>query len=105
MIFRQSLAALAVFAVVTAVHADYKSMDYGPFLNATYQVRTPANNVDYRGTFVPFEVPAGKTLIHAGGGYLFDCEMLRPVAWWTGGSLKLDGVVFSGGHGANPGPA
>jgi glucose/arabinose dehydrogenase len=100
--FRASL--FVALAIAPAVHADYKSMDYGPFLNATYQIRTPANNVAYRGTAIGFDVPAGKTIYQAGGGYIFDTEMLRPVAWWTGGSLKLEGVVFSGGHGANPGP-
>lgn len=91
-----------LFAAGSAVRADYKTMDYGPFLNATYNVKS-AGPI-YRGTGIGFEVPAGKTIMNAGGGYIFDTELLRPAAWWTGGFVKLDGVVFSGGHGPNPSP-
>ncbi|MEI7685634.1 MAG: DUF6797 domain-containing protein, partial [Planctomycetota bacterium] len=92
----------AALAVVPAAWADYKTMDYGPFLNATYNVKN-AGPV-YRGTGIGFDVPAGKTIMSAKGGYIFDTELLRPAAWWTGGFVKLDGVVFSGGHGPNPSP-
>lgn len=92
----------AAFAVVPTLRADYKTMDYGPFLDATYNIKQ-AGPV-YRGTAIGFDVPAGKTIMSAGGGYIFDTELLRPAAWWTGGFLKLDGVVFSGGHGPNPSP-
>jgi glucose/arabinose dehydrogenase len=88
-------------SISPAIRADYKTMDYGPFLNATYQTK---GGTVYRGTAIGFEVPTGKSITFAKGGYIFDCELLRPAAWWTGGFLKLDGVVFSGGHGANPNP-
>ena len=35
-------------------------------------------------------------------GVLFDTETLRVAAAWTGGFVKLQGVVFDGGHGTNP---
>jgi glucose/arabinose dehydrogenase len=38
------------------------------------------------------------------GGAIFDTEMLRYMAVWTGGFLKLDGVAFTGAHGPNPSP-
>jgi glucose/arabinose dehydrogenase len=100
----RSILLLALWAIPAFVRADYKTMDYGPFLNASYLIRTPANNVANRGTAIGFGIPSGKSIGAAGGGYIFDTEMLRPAAWWTGGFLKFDGVVFSGGHGANPGP-
>lgn len=35
-------------------------------------------------------------------GVLFDTELCRYAAAWTGGYLKLQGVVFDGEHGKNP---
>lgn len=95
--------AAALLAAAPALRADYKTMDYGPFLDATFQ-KNKANVLAYRGTAIGFDVPAGKTIMNAKGGYIFDTELLRPAAWWTGGFLKLDGVVFDGGHGPNPSP-
>ena len=95
--------AVALLAAAPVLRADYKTMDYGPFLDATFQTNK-ADRLAYRGTAVGFDVPAGKTIMNANGGYIFDTELLRPAAWWTGGFLKLDGVVFSGGHGPNPSP-
>lgn len=92
-----------LLAAAPALRADYKTMDYGPFLDATYQT-SGKNVLAYRGTAIGFDVPAGKTIMNAKGGYIFDTELLRPAAWWSGGFLKLDGVVFSGGHGPNPSP-
>ncbi len=95
--------ALAAITVAADVWANYETMDYGPFLNATYQTNKQ-NVLAYRGTAIAFDVPDGKTIMNAKGGYIFDTELLRPAAWWSGGFLKLDGVVFSGSHGANPSP-
>lgn len=49
--------------------------------------------------------PAGYTLPAdaALAGMIFDTELLRWSAGWTGGYLQLKGVVFDGGHGSNPG--
>lgn len=38
----------------------------------------------------------------ASAGVLFDTELCRYAASWTGGYLRLQGVVFDGGHGSNP---
>jgi glucose/arabinose dehydrogenase len=35
-------------------------------------------------------------------GVLFDTELCRYAAFWTGGYLNLQGVVFDGAHGTNP---
>src|SRR5205823_2243030 len=83
----------------------YQQMDYGPFLCATYEAKAPKGNVAYRGVAVPFELTTtgeggGKTK----AGVIFDTEMLRYMAGWSGGFIKFDGVAFSGAHGANPGP-
>lgn len=89
---------------LTAAAQDYKKMDYGPFLGATYQIKTPKDNNAYRGVALGFDVPAGKGLMSAQAGYIFDTEMLRPAGFWTGGFLSLKGVIFDGGHGSNPAP-
>jgi hypothetical protein len=38
-------------------------------------------------------------------GIIFDMEMLRYMAVWSGGFIRFDGVAFSGAHGSNPSPA
>jgi hypothetical protein len=80
--------------------AQYDQMDYGPFLSATFTAPWPAGNVAYRGVAVPLDGPSTT----AQAGYIFDTEMLRPMAAWTGGFIKYTGVVFNGDHGTNPAP-
>ena len=38
-------------------------------------------------------------------GVVFDTELLRYAAGWSGGFVQLRGVAFDGGHGVNPGIA
>ncbi len=92
-------------------------MDYGPFISATFVAPTPANNVTHRGIAVHFEarLPGDQigeakerrrvVKIDPGQcGLLFDTELLRYSAGWSGGFIRYSGVVFDGGHGANPAP-
>jgi hypothetical protein len=99
---RKSLLAslLLLAANSPAATAQWDQMDYGPLLSATYTAPWPANNVAYRGVAVPFDGPTPT----AQAGYIFDTEMLRPMAAWTGGFLNYTGVVFNGNHGTNPSP-
>lgn len=64
-LFRLAIVALLSTAA-TVARADYKSMDYGPFLNATFNVKS-AGPI-YRGTAIGFDVPPGKTLMSVSGG-------------------------------------
>jgi glucose/arabinose dehydrogenase len=96
--FLASLLLLAAGAPASA--APYDQMDYGPFLSATYVAPWPAGNVAYRGVAVPLDGPTTT----AKAAYIFDTEMLRPMAAWTGQFINYKGVAFDGGHGANPGP-
>lgn len=61
--------------------------------------QTKAKEFVYRGVVVPFELP-DKSKAAA----LFDTELLRYAAVWTGGFIKFDGIIFNGTHGANPAP-
>src|SRR4051812_36476492 len=99
---RRSLpAALLLSLLCTApAAAQSKEMDYGPFLAATFQIKSPANNTVLRGVAVPFE-GQGQS---AKAGVIFDTELLRYAAGWTGGFVKLEGVAFNGAHGTNPSP-
>lgn len=124
----------AVLAWTCSLHAqpqlrNYEKMDYGPFINATYAIQAPKNNTVYRGCAVGFDVPAdAKTVTLAKTGFIFDMELLRPAAFWTVPTpkpadpstdpkdpkkkpktepitfVRMEGVVFSGSHGANPSP-
>jgi hypothetical protein len=71
-------------------------IDYGPFLSATVLTRYPAGNATNKG--IAIRVGANRE-----GGMLFDTDLLRWSAGWTGGFLALTGVAFNGVHGANPG--
>ena len=86
--------------------APYDAMDYGPFISATFAL--PNGNVVHRGVFLPFDVPIpGEEAPGKAGlaGVIFDTELLRVAGYWNGGHITWTGVVFDGGHGANPGPA
>ncbi|EDY16758.1 putative large, multifunctional secreted protein [Chthoniobacter flavus Ellin428] len=80
----------------------WEEMDYGRFLSASF------NDTDNKTTLTGAERIAtnkgiGVKLGHDGNaGFIFDTELLRATGAWTGGWLKLKGVVFDGGHGPNP---
>jgi glucose/arabinose dehydrogenase len=103
--------------ISVGVAAPYDEMDYGPFLSATYTAPAPEKNLTHRGIAVrfearlpadePYEVKSGKKTIKidpAQCGVIFDTELLRYSAGWSGGFINYRGVVFNGEHGANPAP-
>ncbi len=99
---RPLFAASLLFVLLAAPPAEAQkkkgksnTMDYGPFLSATYRLQWPQKNLALRGVAVPF----------ADGGVIFDTELLRYAGAWTGGFIKMEGVVFNGAHGTNPSPA
>lgn len=52
-------------------------------------------NVSFRANIVPFDETAQ-------AGVVFDADTMRLAAGWTGGGLVLEGLPFTGGHGAFP---
>lgn len=75
--------------------AWFYQMDYGPFVSATVVSSFPNKNTTCKGVAVQVgtEDPAHM---------LFDTQLMRVAAGWTGEFLKLDGVAYSGSHGVNP---
>lgn len=70
-------------------------MDYGPFLSMTIEAEGPGRNIAYKGVMV--------TLDEATQTYaLFDEDLMRVAAAWTGGKLNWRSVVYDGSHGTHP---
>ena len=79
-------------------------MDYGPVISASFTVRKPEDpradkgpddNVTYKGHAIALNEDKS-------AGVLFDTELLRYAAGWTGGFLVLTGTVFDWKHGPHP---
>ena len=111
---RSFASALLCTLLLAAPAAAQSNMDYGPFLSATFQTPWPKHNTVLRGVAVHFDAPIpGEPAPKEGGkfakagvaGIIFDTELLRYAAGWTGGFIKLQGVAFDGAHGTNPSPA
>ncbi len=93
----------------------WEQMDYGRFLSASFnsQATKGADGKTIQGkttlegskagsaTNKGIAVKLGK---EGDAALLFDTELLRVAGGWTGGWVKLKGVVFDGAHGPNPGP-
>ena len=112
------LAALLAFTSLPAWAANWwEEMDYGRFLSASFIDNGAFKITDDKGK--EKQLPGRSTLDGAtriatnkgiavklgaanDGGLIFDTELLRATGAWTGGWLKLKGVVFDGGHGPNP---
>ena len=75
--------------------ARVEAMDFGPFLAATIVAPAPGANTANKGLAI-------KVGPHAEGAMLFDTDLMRWAAAWTGGFLNLTGVAFNGAHGPNP---
>ena len=101
---------LTVLAIAPTVHAQnddaawapadqsaWNVMDYGPFLSHTITAPLPAGNVAVKGIAIRLGKPGGPR-----AAMLFDTELCRAAAGWTGGFLNLNGVAFDGQHGVNP---
>ncbi len=81
----------------------YEEMDYGRFLSATFLNPEGKSTLDGKGSAANKGV-AVKLGADASAAMLFDTECVRMAGGWTGGWIKLKGVVFDGGHGPNPSP-
>ena len=100
-----ALACLAVVAPAADVSAQdaaamANAMDYGRFLSHTVTAPQPAGNVAVKG--IAIRLGAAGADGAPAGAILFDTELCRVAAGWTGGFLDLRGVAFTGEHGNNP---
>lgn len=99
---RFALTALLV-AVLPCGHATaqrrtgkpWSDMDYGPFLSMTIQAQYPEKNIAYKGILVTLDEA---TQTHA----LFDTDLMRFAAAWTGGKIDWRSVVYDGSHNTHP---
>jgi len=84
----------------------HMQMDYGPFLSASMMSDPKAKFRNGDGHFENSDVtPRGIAVKLAEewmDGIVFDCDTLRYSAGWIGGTFKLLGVPFDGGHGPGP---
>ncbi len=72
-------------------------MDYGPFLTTSVQC-AEEGNIAHKGIAIPLvDDDSGQR-----GAMVFDTDLLRYAAGWTGGFLQMNGVVFDGVHGTFP---
>ena len=103
--FIRSLIVPALLSVSTfpALAGKSDDMDYGRFLSATFLNAEGKSTLDGKGCAANKGV-AVKLGADAHAAMLFDTECVRMAGGWTGGWIKLKGVVFDGGHGPNPSP-
>ncbi len=73
----------------------WELMDYGPVLAATIVAQAPGANIANKGIAIKLGSPAVGTAV-------FDTDLMRWSAVWTGGFLNYTGIVFDGSHGPNP---
>jgi len=74
-------------------------MDYGPFLTASIEAPQPRTNIAFKGIAINVGANFGGTQNEA---VVFDTDLLRYSAGWTGDFVALKGVVFDGEHWAYP---
>lgn len=77
----------------------WEDMDYGPFLTASIEAPSPRTNIACKGIAIRLGSSANET---PNAAVLFDTDLLRCAAGWTGGFVALKGVVFDGEHWAYP---
>jgi len=73
-------------------HSSLLQEDF-PFQGACVTAKFPARNVAMKGLSIRVGPEANM---------VFDTELLRVSAGWTGGFITTHGVAFDGGHGAHP---
>src|SRR3954469_15627414 len=89
--------ALAALLLISPRAADAKRagilQDEFPFQAACISANFPAKNVALKGLAIR---------VAPNANVLFDTDLLRVAAGWTGGYFTTHGVAFDGGHGAHP---
>src|SRR5215208_468705 len=87
-----SVAIFASFAAERRSGANYFQEDF-PFQGACISAKGPGTNVALKG----FALRVGN-----GANMLWDTDLLRFPAGWTGGYITGNGVVYNGSHGQHP---
>lgn len=91
------LSAACALVALNAVAAERKGSNFFqddfPFQGACITAKGPGNNVAMKG----FAIRVGN-----GANILWDTDLLRVAAGWTGGYLTGKGVVYDAGHGTHP---
>ena len=77
----------------------WADMEYGPFLSASIEAPQPATNIAFKGIAIRLAEAFGGQQNEA---VVFDTDLLRYSAGWTGDFVALKGVVFDGEHWAYP---
>ena len=77
----------------------WQAMDYGPFLIASIEAPQPRTNIAFKGIAINLGANFGGAHNEA---VIFDTDLLRYSAGWTGDFVALKGVVFDGEHWAYP---
>ncbi|NOX55271.1 MAG: hypothetical protein GXP27_12705, partial [Planctomycetes bacterium] len=70
-------------------------MDYGPFLTATIEAPHPVGNIAYKGIMICVDRQSQAYV-------LFDSDLLRYAAGWSGGRITWTNLVFDGSHWTHP---
>jgi hypothetical protein len=86
------LAALAELSTFAAADRALLQESF-PFQGACISAKFPARNVAMKGIAIR---------LGNGASVLFDTELLRMAAGWTGDYITTFGVAFDGGHGGHP---
>ena len=79
--------------------APWQAMDYGPFLTASIEAPHPGANIAFKG--IAINLGANFDGDH-NESVIFDTDLLRYSAGWTGDFVALKGIVFDGEHWAYP---
>jgi len=86
------LCSLSAVAAERRAGQNYFQEDF-PFQGACITAKGPSNNVAMKG----FAIRVGND-----ANMLWDTDLLRMAAGWTGGYITGKGVVYDGGHGQHP---
>jgi hypothetical protein len=89
-----AILALSASAAEPKVNESLLQKDF-PFQGACISASFPAKNTAMKGLAV--RLPGG-----ADANLLFDTDLCRVAAGWTGGYITTHGVTFDGGHGGHP---
>ena len=90
---------VAAAATRAAAKEPWMRMDYGPFLTASIEAPAPEKNIAYKGIAVNLGAVYGGDHNEA---IVFDTDLLRYSAGWSGSFVALKGVVYDGSHGTYP---
>ena len=82
-------------------HTPWTAMDYGPSLNNTIEVSSDRSNIAQKG--IAIRLDAGPGGVESGNRWiLYDHDLMRVAAVWSGQFIDYNGIHFNGVHGKHP---